>query len=47
MNKMQDEQNGRRPKWKMTKIEDDQYVRLEKVGVTDKNRSQIWTRGKI
>ena len=47
MNKMQDEQNGRRPKWKMTKMEDDQNVRLEKVGVTDKNRSQIWTRGKI
>ena len=47
MNKMQDEQNGRRPKWKMTKMEDDQNVRLEKVEVTDKNRSQIWTRGKI
>ena len=47
MNKMQDEQNGRRPKWKMTKMEDDQNVRLEKVRVTDKNRSQVWTQGKI
>ena len=46
-NKIQDEQSGRRPKWKMTKMEDYQNVRLEKVRVTDKNRPQIWTRGKI
>ena len=45
---MEDEQNGRRPKWKMTKTEDDQHVRLEKARVTEnKNRPQIWTRGKI
>ena len=44
---MQDEQNGRRPKWKMTKMEDDQNERLSKAGVTDKNGPQIWTRGKI
>ena len=33
------------PKWKTTKIEDDQHVRLEKAMVTDKNGP--WTRGKI
>ena len=31
----------------MTKTEDDQNVRIEKAGVTDKNGPQIWTRGKI
>ena len=31
----------------MTKMEDDQNVRLEKPRVTDKNGPQIWTRGKI
>ena len=44
---MEDEKNGRRTKWKMTKTEDDQNVRLEKPRVTEKNRPQIWTRGKI
>ena len=44
---MEDKQNGRRPKWKMNKMEDDQNVRIEKAGVTDKNGPQIWTRGKI
>ena len=44
---MEEEQNGRRPKWKMTKMEDDQNVRLEKAKVTDKKGPQIWTRGKI
>ena len=44
---MEDDQNGRRPKWKTTKIEDNQNVRIEKVRVTDKNGPQIWTRGKI
>ena len=32
---------------KMNKKEDSQYVSLEKARVTDKNRPQIWTRGKI
>ena len=31
----------------MTKMEDGQNVRLEKVRVTDKNEPQIWTWGKI
>ena len=44
---MEEEQNGRRPKWKMTKMEDDQNVRLEKSRVTDKNGLQIWTWGII
>ena len=44
---MEEEQNGRRPKWKMTKMEDDQNVRLEKARVTDKNRPKIWSRGNL
>ena len=44
---MEDDQNGRQTKWKTTKIEDNQNVRIEKVRVTDKNGPQIWTRGKI
>ena len=44
---MDDIQNRRQMKWKTTKIEDYQNVRIEKVKVTDKNRPQIWTRGKI
>ena len=44
---MEDKQNGRRPKWKTTKIEDNQNVRIEKVRVTDKNGPQFWTWGKI
>ena len=28
-------------------MEDDQNVRIEKAGVTDKSGPQIWTRGKI
>ena len=39
--------NGIRPKWKVTNMEDDQNVRLEKARVTDKNGPQSWTRGKI
>ena len=27
--KMEDDQNGRQPKWKMTKLEDDQNGRLQ------------------
>ena len=45
--KMEHDQNGRRPEWKMTKAEDDQNVRLEKASVTDKNGPQIWTSGEI
>ena len=44
---MDDNQNRRQKKLKTTKIEDDQNVRIEKVRVTDKNKPQIWTRGKI
>ena len=38
---MEDEQKGRQPKWKVTKTEDDQNIRLEKARVTDKNGPQI------
>ena len=31
----------------MTKIEDDENLRIQKVRVTDKNGPQIWTMGKI
>ena len=44
---MDDNQNRRQTKWKTTKTEDDQNVRIEKVRVTDKNGPQIWTQGKI
>ena len=44
---MDDNQNRRQTKWKTNKIEDHQNVKIEKVRVTDKNRPQIWTWGKI
>ena len=31
---MEDDQNGRRSKWKMTKMEDDQYGRRSKLKMT-------------